>query len=59
MPFGKFAKDAFPKAEVCIYLSTRAPEPWLASAYWEHVKSSNMTLDFDAFRTRYHRRCGP
>lgn len=46
--------ERFPNAQVLLYFSTRAPEPWLASAYWEHVKSSNMTLDFDAFRTRYH-----
>ncbi len=35
------------------YFTTRAPEPWLFSSYWEHVKSSHMILDFDEYRTRY------
>lgn len=48
-------KAKYPLAEVMIYLSTRGPEAWLKSAYWEHVKSSNMTLDFDAFATKFHR----
>ena len=51
--FWEIARNRFPNAEILIYLSTRAAEPWLASAYWEHVKASNMTMDFDAFRDRY------
>ncbi len=43
----------YPAAEIILYLSTRAPEPWLISAHWEHVKSSNMTMDFGTFRDRY------
>lgn len=44
----------YPEAEILIYLTTRAPEAWLVSAYWEHVRSSDMTLDFDTFRNTYH-----
>tara|TARA_R110002110_G_scaffold29627_6_gene105469 strand:- start:2365 stop:3144 length:780 start_codon:yes stop_codon:yes gene_type:complete len=51
--FWQIASARYPKAEILIYLSTRAPEAWLASAYWEHVKASNMTLDFDDFAARY------
>jgi hypothetical protein len=51
--FWEIAKERFPAAEILIYLSTRAPEPWLKSAHWEHVKASNMTLDFDAFAQQY------
>jgi hypothetical protein len=51
--FWEIAKERFPAAEIMIYLSTRAPEPWLKSAYWEHVKASNMTMDFDAFAQEY------
>jgi len=51
--YWEIAKARYPQAEVLIYLSTRSPTAWLASAYWEHVKSSNMTMDFDAFSTRY------
>lgn len=46
-------QERFPEAEILFYLSTRAPEPWLRSAYWEHVKASNMTMSFDAFQARY------
>ena len=53
--FWEIAKARYPQADVMIYLSTRAPEPWLSSAHWEHVRSSDMTMSFDAFRARYHR----
>lgn len=52
--FWEIARERFPQAEILFYLSTRAPEPWLRSAYWEHVKASNMTMDFDAFHAAYH-----
>ena len=44
----------YPEAEILLYLSTRAPDAWLKSAHWEHVKASNMTMDADAFCDRYH-----
>lgn len=47
------AAKAFPQAEVLLYLSTRAPESWLRSAWAEHVKSSSMTLDFADFAAQY------
>ncbi|WP_370399229.1 hypothetical protein [Sulfitobacter sp. JB4-11] len=53
--YWEIARQRFPQAEIVIYLSTRAAEPWLESAYWQHVETSNMTMDFDAFRDRYHR----
>ncbi len=43
----------FPSAPVVFCFSTRAPDDWLQSAWAEHVTSSAMTLDFDAFRARY------
>ena len=43
----------FPKAEQAIYFSTRDPDAWLRSAYWEHVKSSSMTLSYDDFIGSY------
>jgi hypothetical protein len=43
----------FPEAEQMVYFSTRARESWLKSAYWEHVKSSSMTLDFSEFAAAY------
>ena len=46
----RVAQEVHPKAELVFFYSTRDPESWLESAYWEHVKSSAMTQDFDAFR---------
>ena len=51
--FCRTLKRRFPRAEIMVYLSTRASEDWLASAYWEHVKASSMTLDLEAFTARY------
>jgi hypothetical protein len=51
--FWEIAKERYPAAEILIYLSTRASEPWLKSAYWEHVKASNMTMAFDDFAETY------
>jgi hypothetical protein len=53
--FWEIATARFPAADIQFYLSTRRPEAWLASAYWQHVESSSMTLDFDAFCDRYHK----
>lgn len=53
--YWEIAKARYPGAEILIYVSTRNADDWLTSAHWEHVKSSNMTLDLDAFRDRYHR----
>ena len=52
--FWTIAKAKFPAADIQIYLSTRKPADWLVSAYWQHVKSSSMTLDLEAFVEKYH-----
>lgn len=49
----EWAQKHFPHCKVAVYASTRAPQAWLRSAYWEHVKSSSMTLDFADFVARY------
>ncbi|AXI45021.1 hypothetical protein C1J03_02615 [Sulfitobacter sp. SK012] len=51
--FWQSAKAAYPDTEFLVYLSTRDPDAWLPSAYWEHVKASSMTLSYDAFVERY------
>jgi hypothetical protein len=43
----------FPDAEQMVFFSTRSTEGWLKSAYWEHVKSSSMTLEYSEFETAY------
>ncbi len=49
------AQLVFPYAELIFFYTTRNPEDWLASAYSEHVKSSSMTMGFDAFAAKYHK----
>jgi len=39
-------------ADIRVVMTTRQPEDWLTSAYWEHVKSSGITMDLDTFKTR-------
>ncbi|MGJ8626061.1 MAG: hypothetical protein ACSHXB_03785 [Sulfitobacter sp.] len=52
--FWEIMTKRYPAAEIMLYLSTRAPDAWLKSAHWEHVKASNMTMDVDTFCDRYH-----
>ncbi len=52
--FWSIAHAKFPQADIQIYLSTRNQADWLVSAYWQHVKSSSMTLDLDGFLERFH-----
>lgn len=41
------------RLDLTFVFSMRLPEPWLRSAYWEHVKASRMVLDFDDYADRY------
>lgn len=47
------AARRFPAADIMIYLTTRDAAEWRASAYWEHVKSSDMTMDYERFAELY------
>lgn len=49
----RIVKTTYPRTELIFFYSTRAPDAWLRSAYWEHVKSSSMTMDWDAFSKTY------
>jgi hypothetical protein len=51
--YAEVSAARFPKADLIFYFTLRDPAGWLESAYWEHVKSSSMTLDFDAFAQQY------
>lgn len=53
--FWTLIREKFPAADIQIYLSTRNQADWLVSAYWQHVKSSSMTLDMDAFLEKFHK----
>ncbi|WP_299413087.1 hypothetical protein [uncultured Sulfitobacter sp.] len=47
------ARTAFPNTPVVICFGTRNPQDWQQSAWAEHVKSSGMSLDFEAFCAQY------
>jgi len=47
------AKLIFPYAELVFYYSTRNPEDWLSSIYSEHLKTSSLTMSFDAFASKF------
>lgn len=52
--FVKVLEAAFRGAfDLAVLVSTRARDPWLDSAWAEHVKSSRMQLDRAAFRARF------
>ncbi len=47
----RFAKtDQVP--DIKIAMTTRQADKWVVSAYWEHVRSSRMTIDLEDFKTR-------
>lgn len=41
------------RLDLTFFFSLRQPGTWLKSAWWEHVKSSRMVLDFDEYERRY------
>ncbi|CUH78288.1 hypothetical protein [Tropicibacter naphthalenivorans] len=44
------ARAVLPGAEVVFYLSTRAPEPWMASLWWQHLRSTRIEADYPDYR---------
>lgn len=48
-------RQTWPDAAIILHYGTRDADAWLESAYWEHVKSSSLTMELDAFCTRYRR----
>ena len=51
--YTRAVRTRFPEADLAVYAGVRGAEAWLRSAYWEHVKSSSMTLGFEDFADRY------
>lgn len=46
-------RDEFGVEDITFYYSLREPDAWLESAYWHHVKDSNMQMDWDEFQETY------
>ena len=40
------------EAELVFYLSTRAREPWVRSTWWQNLRSTRLTEDFDTYAAR-------
>lgn len=49
----RIARALFPQAEIILFFTLRDSASWIESAYWQHVKSSNMTMDLEQFRERF------
>jgi len=45
----RIVTELLPGVPLRFVLTLRQPESWLRSAYWEHVKSSSMTLNWEDF----------
>lgn len=39
-------------AAISVLYTTRAPEPWLKSLYWQNLRAQRLTEDFESFRAR-------
>ena len=46
------AREIWPEAEIWLAYGTRAPEPWLASLYWQQAQHPHLTEDFTPFAAR-------
>ena len=44
-----FGKDR----EIVFYFSTRAPSAWLRSAYWQTLRATFLTDDYEIFQTQF------
>lgn len=43
------------QAEITFYFTTRAPEDWARSVYWQNLRSMRITEDFETYRPRLDR----
>lgn len=42
-----------PDIAITFYLSTRDPQSWLRSSYWQNLRASDLKMDFDAYAETY------
>lgn len=40
------------KVEICIWFTTRQPEDWMKSVYWQNLRSNRIVEDFDEYRKK-------
>ncbi|SHH97885.1 hypothetical protein [Marivita hallyeonensis] len=41
------------EADVTFYFSTRERKPWLRSTWWQNLRSTRLTLDFEAYQSQF------
>ena len=51
--FAEVAGECVPGARIDFHFSTRERESWLRSCYWQHLRATRMTDDFDSYRAAY------
>lgn len=42
-----------PDIAITFYLSTRNPQSWLRSSYWQNLRASDLKMDFDTYAETY------
>lgn len=42
-----------PDTDVTFYFSTRSPEPWLRSTWWQNLRSTRLTDDFETYVSQF------
>ncbi|WP_296764277.1 hypothetical protein [Sediminimonas sp.] len=51
--FAEVTGECLPDALIDFHFSTRERESWLRSCYWQHLRATRMTDDFDSYRAAY------
>lgn len=49
----RILRTLHPDAEIILFYTLRDAASWMESAYWQHVKSSNMTMEMSEFTERF------
>lgn len=49
----RILRTVHPEAEIILFYTLRDAASWMQSAYWQHVKSSNMTMEIGEFAERF------
>ncbi len=51
--FAEVAAECLAAPRITFYFSTRAPEGWLRSCHWQHLRATRMTDDFATYRAAH------
>ena len=51
--FAAVTGQCLPEARIDFHFSTRGADSWLRSCYWQHLRATRLTDDFDTYRAAY------